>query len=761
MPFRPPKKPPQFADLKDILAQSKTSDNSLYQTIEQLIDRLTQSNSQITEQIASIVDKTENVINKINKELDKIQESIEEIEETIDIIDVINPSKVLGRGSLHGKGPPEELTPGIYIIIEDKIIEVAGAGDTSFIVQNLDDARSKIPSPHLPSDYLPRAQETKLLASGYVTVTTGTGVLGSAPKIPAADIEGSIPPGAHQATHQIGGIDELINAAWKHINNNFVAQTIGSGTLILGLNSVLAFQATDSPADSRKWRIVNYGDITGNLHITSLNDGETITLGDITFTRIGEVICAGLGTTPLNASQLTSGTVPDVRLSVNVLKHTGGYPGGTSGFLRADGTFATPPTGGGVPGLHASTHQPGGSDPLSNVAWTNLINTFTADQLIFKSIPQFKLGEIAGGPNQKFWSIASDGNSLNIQTQNDGGVFILRLINFERNGNVTIEGVLFVAGGLGATPLNASQLTSGTVPLARLPAHASRHAAGGADPVNITTLSGFPLNSALFLDGTGVFRTIPVGSIPLHGGAHVPGLDAIPNAAYRNIDNNFVPQSLGSGTTITGGNSLLYLYDTSAPVDKKRWRILNLNDGNLYFNLLTDSASAVLSSPITIQGDGWVQAPSIRTGRIRFDPPIPDDDTFTFDDYRERTWISSFSISGGVSGLVYGAQEGWAIKTGKKVTASFRVGISSLGTVGGGGVLIDGCPYINGPYTSIGSVLWQNLGAVVPSMCCYVNPYSHLIYLYYQNNNNMVQLIGTMLATGTYLYGTISFQANQ
>lgn len=60
----------------------------------------------------------------------------------------------------------------------------------------------------------------------------------------------------------------------------------------------------------------------------------------------GTVTAAGLGTTPLNATNLTSGTVPDARLSVNVLKHTGGYPGGTTNFLRADGTFAAPPGGG-------------------------------------------------------------------------------------------------------------------------------------------------------------------------------------------------------------------------------------------------------------------------------------------------------------------------------------------------------------------------------------------------------------------------------
>jgi collagen type VII alpha len=61
----------------------------------------------------------------------------------------------------------------------------------------------------------------------------------------------------------------------------------------------------------------------------------------------GTMVATGLGTTPLNASNLATGTVPDARLSVNVLTHAGGYPGGTTAFLRADGTFA-PATGGGA-----------------------------------------------------------------------------------------------------------------------------------------------------------------------------------------------------------------------------------------------------------------------------------------------------------------------------------------------------------------------------------------------------------------------------
>jgi hypothetical protein len=71
-----------------------------------------------------------------------------------------------------------------------------------------------------------------------------------------------------------------------------------------------------------------------------------------------------LGTTPIDGSNV-AGTIPDEKLSPNVLTHPAGYPGGTTTFLRADGTFVIVPISGGVPGLHALTHLVGGTDPIN------------------------------------------------------------------------------------------------------------------------------------------------------------------------------------------------------------------------------------------------------------------------------------------------------------------------------------------------------------------------------------------------------------
>jgi hypothetical protein len=62
--------------------------------------------------------------------------------------------------------------------------------------------------------------------------------------------------------------------------------------------------------------------------------------------------------TALDAAILTTGTLLDARLSANVLKYAGGYPGGTANYLRADGTFATPPAGtGNVVGPGSATNN--------------------------------------------------------------------------------------------------------------------------------------------------------------------------------------------------------------------------------------------------------------------------------------------------------------------------------------------------------------------------------------------------------------------
>lgn len=64
MAFQKPKKPPQFADLKTILAQSKETDNPLYQVVAQILDRLTQLDLTPGDEVRATKEAVETIIAK-------------------------------------------------------------------------------------------------------------------------------------------------------------------------------------------------------------------------------------------------------------------------------------------------------------------------------------------------------------------------------------------------------------------------------------------------------------------------------------------------------------------------------------------------------------------------------------------------------------------------------------------------------------------------------------------------------------------------
>lgn len=88
----------------------------------------------------------------------------------------------------------------------------------------------------------------------------------------------------------------------------------------------------------------------------------------------------------LDAGILTQGVLPDARLSINVLKYPGGFPGGTVNFLRADGTFA--PAGvGNITG------------PASSI--TNNLAAYldtTGTRIFDSGVPMSQVARLDGGP---------------------------------------------------------------------------------------------------------------------------------------------------------------------------------------------------------------------------------------------------------------------------------------------------------------------------------------------------------------------------
>jgi hypothetical protein len=141
----------------------------------------------------------------------------------------------------------------------------------------------------------------------------------------------------------------------------------------------------------------------------------------------------------------------------------------------------SPTAGGGAPSAHHATHEPGGTDAITalsagtltsgtlsdarlsaNVPLKPSANVFTTTQEVQ---PNVLLRNTGTAVNQRLWNIASAGRDLLVGPVTDDGLT-------NRPGDLVLQGGgNVIAGGLGTTPLNATQLTSGTVPDARLSAN--------------------------------------------------------------------------------------------------------------------------------------------------------------------------------------------------------------------------------------------------------------------------------------------------
>jgi hypothetical protein len=285
----------------------------------------------------------------------------------------------------------------------------------------------------------------------------------------------------HAATHEPGGSDALAALS---------ASILTSGTLA---NARLATDVVVTGS-------VTAGSFVPNLDATVDLGGPSLRFKDLYLSGIATA--AGLGTTPLNATRLMSGIVPDGRLSGNVLKYTGGYPGNTTDFLRADGTFAIPVAGGGA---HAVTHEAGGADPLTaldagiltsgtlpdarlsaNVlkhtggypgGTTNYLRadgtfatpsgtapdltaytrrdtaetiaqpwTFTQDQTIEKSAAALFVKDPTGALNTKSWRmfVGTSNRDLRFASMNDDGSQLANVLNLNRDGSAIVGTTLSV-----------------------------------------------------------------------------------------------------------------------------------------------------------------------------------------------------------------------------------------------------------------------------------------------------------------------------
>ena len=209
--------------------------------------------------------------------------------------------------------------------------------------------------------------------------------------------------------------------------------------------------------------------IVAGTGISISSTGADTGTGDVTVTAAGGGAPAAHQTT-----HRSGGTDPvDVKLLA-------GYPGGTVNFLRGDGAFAAPT--GVAPSLHKTTHQDGGGDELaldgsqittgtvadarhsSNVPLKNTNNTFTAQQIMSTAQPMVTLIDTSQPADARNFWLWNGLQTLVVQAVSDSGGVVHGQVNISRTGVVT-------AAGLGTTPLNATNATSGTLPDARLSAN--------------------------------------------------------------------------------------------------------------------------------------------------------------------------------------------------------------------------------------------------------------------------------------------------
>jgi hypothetical protein len=305
--------------------------------------------------------------------------------------------------------------------------------------------------------------------------------------------------------------------------------------------------------------------------------GVTVGTVHTTDPGVGVLVAGGLGTTPLNASQLLSGIVANARLTADVLRVVGGFPGGTATYLRADGTFATPPAGAGDvvgPASAVTTNLAvfsgttgkliaDGGQALVNIPKLDVANTFTqlqtiANDLILDnaSVAKLRFGPaVAANPMLKRSS-----STLEVRNGTDTAFATFR------------------------ATLTAGDITSGTLPNARIQLSASPRLLGRGTAA-AGAMEEIVLGSGLAMVGTTLFGTV---SVPA-------------TVAYKDQTNTFTMNQL----IWSGGYAGLELRDTTPAVDARSFWIGN-KAGVIRFEAYNDNLLQLQSTPLVLHRNGNV-----------------------------------------------------------------------------------------------------------------------------------------------------------
>ena len=443
-------------------------------------------------------------------------------------------------------------------------------------------------------------------------------------------------PDPHHATHEPGGSDTLVDVAWTDVANVFTAdQTVDGDLVVTGTVNPLTTEQRDrinalvgQPGGARMVMSQNYAAGLSLRHEETLSrariacgnyDTQTYqplafevealevhtgvspaarvehvrvhALGGVTVgvgtdhdtdPGVGILKARGLDGTPLDATFLLTGTLPDARLSANVqlkpiaatdlpVHHTRHEPGGAdalavdaaaaTGSLRTLGTGANQAAPGNdarftapsAPTAHKTTHEPGGSDALT---------ALSASILTTGTLPDARLSA-----NVQLKPIAAADLPAHATRHQPGGADALAVDAAAATGSLRTLGTSATSACAG----NDSRLTNTRTPTA----HKTTHEPGGSDALTA-------LSASILTTGT------------------LPDARLSANVARRDQDNTFT----GYLYNVVNGPGW-YLLHSPGTVNARAWAFSS--DGALFGVFpTTDDFLTVQANPLTCYRTGNV-----------------------------------------------------------------------------------------------------------------------------------------------------------
>ena len=196
---------------------------------------------------------------------------------------------------------------------------------------------------------------------------------------------------AHATRHQPGGADALAVDAAAATGS---LRTLGTGAQQAAPGNDARFGAPTAPL----------------AHHTTHEPGGADPLTVDAVAATGSLRTLGPGATqaaPGNDARLTNARTPTAHAPTHSAGNSdpvtvtalAGYPGGTTTFLRADGTFAAPAAG--APAAHHATHETGGSDAIVALSGAVITSGTVADARLSANVPLLAASNVFTGVTQE------------------------------------------------------------------------------------------------------------------------------------------------------------------------------------------------------------------------------------------------------------------------------------------------------------------------------------------------------------------------